>query len=76
MITRSASLQRDIANARDGLGLIQPHDQLMAGTGQNQGLQGPDISRTMREEEARGRVTPRAGGNQLLRVTGSSLLCN
>lgn len=76
VITRSSSLQGHIAKVRDGLKLIQPHGQLMAGTRQNQGLQGPGISRPMREKEARGRVTPRAGGNQLLRVTGSSLLCN
>lgn len=54
MITKSTSLQGHIEKVKGGLGLIQPHGQLVANPRQNQGLQGPDISRPggrMRPEE-------------------------
>lgn len=44
-VTPSSSLQGHFEKARDGLGLIQPHSQLVADSGQSQGLQGPDIAR-------------------------------
>lgn len=53
-ITKSTSLQGHIEKVKGGLGLIQPHGQLVANPRQNQGLQGPDISRPggrMRPEE-------------------------